>query len=185
MRYRRIGTALKVCSIALACGFASVVGICWETGVWTPHQYQLFQLMSAECHPVWRDLWHGRIKAGDDLKRVMILTCPPRVDSYGRFTKLGYQPRHVGAFTGVTIIARDGRLISASAWSCTWRVSFFDGMSENDWREYEDAYDAHMRPFREARARQPFFDSTVLLGLMAAPSGAGHVVATAGLIGEI
>lgn len=159
---------------------ALVVGVCWQSGIWTPRQCEIYRLMSAECHPVSQELWHGRIQAGDSVDRIIWRTGPTRVDRYGRFTTLSYG----GGFSGVAIRAKDGRLVTAAAASCTWQVIFFDQMTRADEQEYSDEYEKHWRPIREARARQAFVDAAIVVGLMAPPPQTDHILTAAGLIRE-
>jgi hypothetical protein len=102
----------------------------WYFRVWSWRDLQVFQMMSRECHPVWRDLHWGRIYAGQDVEDVITSTNPVRVERYGEFVQLNYQ-RGL-CFTGVTITARNGRLAGATAWSCTWDRVFFDQLATVD-----------------------------------------------------
>lgn len=105
--------------------------------------------MSQECHPVWRELNWGRIHAGQNVEQVIADTRPVEVERYGEFVRLNYQEGLY--FTGVTIIAKNGRLASATAWSCTWARVFFDDLTADDWKAYSDAYEAHWEPLRKRR----------------------------------
>ncbi|MGL4549798.1 MAG: hypothetical protein ACRC33_01315 [Gemmataceae bacterium] len=100
--------------------------------------------------PGGRELSSGRVHAGQDVERVIESTNPPRVERYGGFVRLNYQPGL--SFTGVTVTAKNGRLASAVAWSCAWDRVFFDELNADDWEAYSDAYDAHWQPIRKKRA---------------------------------
>jgi hypothetical protein len=106
-------------------------------------------MMSRECHPVWKDLHWGRIQPGQDVEEVIAATKPARVERYGEFVRLNYQEGLY--FTGVTITAKNGRLASAVAWSCTWNRVFFDELTREDWAAYSAAYEAHWQPIRKMR----------------------------------
>jgi hypothetical protein len=119
----------------------------WHFRIWGWHDLVVYTLMSRECHPVWQDLHWGRVHAGQDVEEVIAATKPVCVERYGRFVRLGYQEGlH---FTGITILAKDGRLASAGAWSCTWKRVFFDALTPEDEKAFLDAYEAHWRPIRE------------------------------------
>ena len=64
---------------------------------------------------------------------------PPRVERHGRYVQINYQNslesiRSTGGLnlTGITIIAKDDKLIFAKAWSCTWSHTFFNQMSRRN-----------------------------------------------------
>jgi hypothetical protein len=101
-------------------------------------------MMSRECHPVWKDLHWGHVHAGQDVDDVIAATKPARVEGYGDFVQLNYQEGL--CFTGVTITAKNGRLASAAAWSCTWDRVFFDEMTQDDRQAFSAAYEAHWGP---------------------------------------
>jgi hypothetical protein len=70
-----------------------------------------------------------------------------KVDRYGNFALLTYQIGFLGP--GLTITAKDGKLVEAAAGSCTWSRTFFDEMTAEDKKNFDDAYEAHWRPIRE------------------------------------
>jgi hypothetical protein len=122
----------------------------WHFRVWSWGDFQIYQSMSRECHPVWKDLHWGRIYPGQDIEEVIASTKPVRVGRYGQFVCLDYQEGGL-CFTGVTIMGKNGRAASASAWSCTWNRSFFAELTQDDWRAYGDAYEEHWRLIRGRR----------------------------------
>jgi hypothetical protein len=126
-----------------------VISCAWYFRVWSWRDLQIYQAMSSECHPVWRDLHWGRIHSGQDVEEIIEGTNPVRVERYGAFVRLNYQKGL--CFTGVTITSKDGRVASAAAWSCTWNRVFFDELTEDDWKAYSDAYEAHWQPIRKKR----------------------------------
>lgn len=114
--------------------------------VWGWRDLRAYQGMSRECHPVWRDLNSGHIAAGQDVEEAIATTRPVSVERYGPFVRLNYQEGM--SFTGVTVTAKNGRLVEAAAWSCTWERVFFQQLSPGDAMAYWDAYEAHWRPIR-------------------------------------
>ena len=111
--------------------------------------------MSRECHPVWKELHAGRLYQGQPVEEVIVKTHPIRVERHAEFVCLDYQKGQQGlCLTGVTIFAKDGRLLSGQAWSCTWTWTFFDGMTNNDYEVYRKAYEDHWRPRRELREKE-------------------------------
>jgi hypothetical protein len=118
--------------------------------VWSWRDLLAYHGMTRECHPVWRELHWGRIRAGQDVEQVIAETRPARVERYGEFVRLNYQQGL--SFTGVSITAKNGRVASAAAGSCTWDRVFFDELNQDDWKAYSDAYEAHWQPIRKKRA---------------------------------
>lgn len=139
---RLAGLVVTLLAVTLAC--ASYFR------VWGWRDMMAYQGMSRECHPVWRELHWDRIRAGQDVEQVIAETQPARVERYGEFVQLSYQQGL--SFTGVTITAKNGRLASAGAWSCTWNRVFFDELSRDDWKAYSVAYEAHWQPIRQKRS---------------------------------
>lgn len=93
--------------------------------------------MEAECHPVWRELYEGRIKPGDDIDEIIALTQPSKIRKEGRSTFLIYYQNYdkdapVLYFTGISIESIDGKLISAHSASCTWTFQFFDTLHREE-----------------------------------------------------
>jgi hypothetical protein len=119
----------------------------WHFRVWTWKDLKTYQAMSRECHPVWRDLHYGRVHPGQDMEQVIAKTAPVRVLRLGRFTMLSYQEGL--CFTGVTIHARDGKVAAASAWSCTWRRTFFEEFSAEDEKDYSAAVKEYVEKLAE------------------------------------
>jgi hypothetical protein len=108
----------------------SAVGICAFFRITGPRSALAYVAMSAECHPIWRDLAWRRVNEGDSLA-AFLQRYPPSVSTeFGRFGLYDYFSNYVPDepvlhMTGVTISATDGRLTEARAWSCTWDLRFF------------------------------------------------------------
>lgn len=99
--------------------------------------------MSHECHPVWKELAFHRVRLGQPVEDVIAHTKPISIDRHGRFIELGYQEGF--SFTGLQIIAMDGKLVRACAGSCTWDYTFFDAMNETDWTTYSSSREHNLR----------------------------------------
>ena len=118
---------------------------CWHFGVWSWTDWQIYQEMSRECHPVWKDLYAGRIYQGQPVEEAIASCGPVRVERFENFVLLEVQEsgREGLCFTGITIIAKDGRLVHAGAWSCTWQRTFFDGWSAAEQESFWKRFRAH------------------------------------------
>ncbi len=99
---------LLLAGVTLACA--------WHYGIWSWRDLQVYRSMQRECHPVWEELHFGRIRAGQDVEEAIARTRPPVVERFGEFVLLSYQdPREGIHVTGVTVVAKGGRLAAASA----------------------------------------------------------------------
>jgi len=127
-RWCKVAAALLVVNTGVVLTCASYFRI------WNGRDFQVYQAMSRECHPVWRDLYWRRILPGQEVEDVIARTKPLGVRRFANFIELSYQEGL--CFTGVTIYARDGKLVAASAWSCTWDRLFFDTLTPEDWQAH-------------------------------------------------
>ncbi|HEY7426744.1 MAG TPA: hypothetical protein VH682_21085 [Gemmataceae bacterium] len=133
-------------SVAVCC--LGILACCWYWHVWSLKELRVYRAMAQECHPVWHELHFSRIRAGDPVEAVISSTKPVWVKRTGEWVVLKYEEEHPGAlcFTGVTVVAYDGRLVGAYAWSCTWVRQFFDVMSDEQRIEFfRDHYDQPAR----------------------------------------
>jgi hypothetical protein len=122
-------------AVPLAAAALLVLACCCYHRVWSWDQFRVYQAMARECDPVWRDLHYGRVQAGDPVEEVIARTRPRRVKRSGGWVVLEYPPDGL-CFTGISVAAREGRLVSAYAWSCTWTRQFFDTLSEEGRAEF-------------------------------------------------
>jgi hypothetical protein len=141
-RWFRVGVILA------ALGGAAAVLAWWYLDKNDSRKRQIYEAMSWECHPVWRDLDAGRIRAGQALEGVIERTHPVRVEHFEDVTFLHY---HSPGFTGLTIVAKKGRLVSAGASSCTWNWTFFDTWSVVEWEAFSKRYVEHLERIWNAR----------------------------------
>jgi hypothetical protein len=124
--------------VAFAGGLA-VVALCWWYRVWSLDGWRVYQAMSHECHPAWRDFHLGRVRAGDPVEAVIAKTEPTAVERKGRWVVLSYHKGGAGEgihFTGMTAAAYDARMVCAFAHSCTWTRLFFDDLSDEQSQEF-------------------------------------------------
>jgi hypothetical protein len=125
---------------------------CWHFGIWSVRDWNVYQAMNRECHPVWKDLYVGTVYGGQTVEEVIARTEPSRLERFENFVLLEYckDPRPGLHFTGVTIIAQDGRLIDAQAFSCTWQHTFFKSWNEAEREDFWRRYWAHKAALQRA-----------------------------------
>jgi hypothetical protein len=118
----------------LECVLLAALAACWHHRIWSYKDYLIYS--EIRRYPVGDDLWLGRVRAGQDLEELTARHPPHRVEQMGPFTVLTYYsvwplPPKSLPFEALEIVAKDGRLVSAGAASCTWQKEFF-AMSPDD-----------------------------------------------------
>ena len=129
-------------------GAALLAGIlvCRYFDISRPSDLFAYRGMSGECDPVWKKFAWRNYKQGDSVQNLLLKHPPRLVQSFEPYQVLHYGP---GFFTDFIVVSRSGKLMSAGAFSCTWRHSFFQDEQESG--RFETAY----RQFsQEDRARQ-------------------------------
>ena len=140
--FRRGVFSSATCLVAL-------LALCAFFRAWSPADLEAYQGMAAECHPVWRAFAFRQFSRGDSTAALFAKFPPTRREEFGRYGIYHYHPAE--SFTGVTVIARDGRLLAAGAGSCTWSFAFFetaDPQLDSDYRAYIQERFAKIRQSR-------------------------------------
>lgn len=77
---------------------------------------------------VWREFAFRRVGPGDSATGLVRRHLPKRSYEFGRYAVYEYDDAEPGTFAmgGITVTARDGKLLSAYAGSCTWKRTFFE-----------------------------------------------------------
>ncbi|QDT74554.1 hypothetical protein [Lacipirellula limnantheis] len=115
--------------LPVALTIAALVEFCVWFRIGSIEEWHIYQAMDAECHPIWRELYFGRIQAGDDINAIMAVAPPSIIEGDMTSGSLryykDYQPGDLH-FTSVSIEVRNGEAACAYAGSCTWTRQFFD-----------------------------------------------------------
>jgi hypothetical protein len=110
--------------------------------------------MVAGQHPIWKQFAFRRSNAGDSADTLIRRFPPNRREEFGRYGVYQYSKREIGGLwplgIGLTVTARDGRLIRAESWSCVAQFKFFDVPDADFGKEY----DAFIQQQIEERRRQ-------------------------------
>ena len=113
-------------TIAAALFIAPAIGFCAFLRISRPADLDAYLGMASECHPVWRQFALRRFNAGDSTAGLFAHFPPSRKEEFGRYGIYWYYQNSDGIpFTGLAVVTRDGRLLSAESGSCTWRFAFF------------------------------------------------------------
>ena len=128
------GCLAAVCLVLLAA--------CWYFRIWTYQDYQVY--LEVQRYPVGKDLWFGRIRAGEDFEAFIAAYPPHRTRQLGAFTVLTYYslwplPPQSIPMEGLSVVAKEGRLVHSVAAGCTWHRVFFS-MSPEDEAALDEAY---------------------------------------------
>jgi hypothetical protein len=119
----------------------AVAAVCLAIPLWGKTAYRNYQIARQLRYPVAIDLWRGRIAAGDRIERVTARNRPHRVTKRGPFVQLFYYPGGppcAGSIplAGTCVVAKDGKLLAAGSWACTFQHTHFDVTSGSDQAEF-------------------------------------------------
>jgi hypothetical protein len=91
-----------------------------------------------------------RFSAGDSAAELFRRFPPNRREEFGRYAVYSYYRSPEGIqFTGLAVVTRDGKLLSAESGSCTWQFSFFRTADS----DFDVQYAVNYKEKRERRAR--------------------------------
>ena len=119
-------------------------------GIWTYPKYQR-HIWLVETIPVAHALWSREVHAGDSAAELSRNWKPDDVDQFGPWIQMQWYPggarTDVIQFIGIRIIAKNGHLVSASAYSDDGLNDkiFFNTRTTNDEAEFNAAYDAYVK----------------------------------------
>lgn len=116
-------------SLSVAVAVAALLSFCLAYRIGSLQEWSIYQAMEAECHPIWKELYFGRIQPGDDVSTITSIAPPSNLEGDMTSGSLiyykDYQPGDLH-FTSVLIEVRNGKAACAYAGSCTWSRQFFD-----------------------------------------------------------
>jgi hypothetical protein len=102
------------------------IGTCAFFRISRPVDIEAYFGMATECHPVWRAFALRRLSAGDPASELLSRFPPSRRDEFGRYGVYDYNPSPDSlGFSGLRVVTRDGKLLTAESGSCTWHFTFF------------------------------------------------------------
>jgi len=162
----RLKPELKGALLALL-GLALLLLILWSwvglrLGIWTYHEYRRYVWLTDNL-PVAHALWWEEIKPSASAETLVRIWHPHRTSRFGYWTEMTWYPGGLQedcvSLIGVTIIAKDGILVSATSWSDDGVCdrTFFNTASPEDEADYQVAFRGHVEGLRaeqEASAQQ-------------------------------
>lgn len=89
----------------------------------------------------------GSIHAGQDVCEFLKVCKPYRVDFVDRYAFIEFYP--VPNLDGLSLIAIDGKLVSARRWGCNWNEALFETITVDERRAAMDAYGPRVYGHRE------------------------------------
>ena len=117
---------------------ALILAACLFVRIRQPRDLVSHLEMAIEFPAIWRELALRRFGSGDSAEDLLRICPPNRSDTFGRYGIYEYFHDDGGLpMSGITVAARDGKLISATAGGCTWKYSFFDVPDPELDRQYE------------------------------------------------
>jgi hypothetical protein len=81
------------------------------------------------------------IRPGLTSDKLLGMCIPSLRRTIGRFTEYTFEG--IPGYHGITIIAKNGRLKYAKLWSCTFFSIYFSEMTDDDWKQYWEAWKSH------------------------------------------
>jgi len=122
--------AIGVAALLIVLALAALL-LCSFFGIHSRRDILGYRMMMHEhYHPIWKDLAWRRIKKGDSLESLLQRHPALGREDYGPYTNLRYG--EWTSFDGLNVLAKEGKLIAATAWSCTWRHIFFEAPEEEE-----------------------------------------------------
>lgn len=124
VRERRISLLIGVFCVA------ALITACSHWWVWSYKDLSLY--LNLKYHsPVAQALWRGEVRAGDLVERVIAVSRPHRIRAFGPFLQVYYYPNGDSNSDGIhleatTLIAKDGHLIAAELYGCTFDRQYFN-----------------------------------------------------------
>ena len=144
--------------LVLAGGLTAVVllllFLCHFVGIRSTSDVIAYREMRREQFPpIWKALALRRIKRGDKVETLLARHTPLRHEEAPPYARLVYIEG--GHYPGLTVIAKEGRLLAAAAGAATWQHVFFDAPEQMErfaeaqlnfmhhWELEADAYRVH------------------------------------------
>jgi len=127
---------------------------------WTYRAYDRYVWLAANL-PVARSLWHGEIKAGDDVEELIKIWRPHMITRCDRWVELRWFPggpsQDTISFIGICVVAKDGKLASATSYADDGVLVqvFFSTLTSDETSELRTSLKAHANQWRAESQRQP------------------------------
>jgi hypothetical protein len=107
-------------------------------------EYERLRVNEARANDL---LASGTIHAGQAIGEVLALCKPYRIDFVDQYTFIEFYP--VPNLHGLSLIAIDGKLVSARRWSCNSNEPVFETITRDEWRTAMNAYGPRVYGYRE------------------------------------
>jgi hypothetical protein len=122
-------------------GMLCLVSACSYWRIWGYGDFLLYRRLS-EHSPVAHALWRGEIRAGGQIDRIIAMSRPNFRRTVGPFLRIDYYPTDDLSpgnlsLEGTSLTAKDGRLIAAGSYGCTFERTYFDVSAAEENALYE------------------------------------------------
>jgi hypothetical protein len=119
----------------------SVLQACSYWRIWSYADLSLYLRLRYHS-PVAHALWSGAIRPGGRIDRVIAMSRPNLIYTLGPFLRIDYYPTgdlspDSISLEGTSLTAKDGRLISAGSYGCTFQRTYFDVSTADENALYE------------------------------------------------
>jgi hypothetical protein len=141
----------------VALSVASILGVlaCWHWRIWSIEDFEDYQ--AAQEYKLGPQLWSGQIAGGEEIEKLITDVPPDRIARFAPWTEITYFPgvdsSDTGGvwFAGLTIIAKDSKVVAATMWTDYKPPREFIKQSPEDEAEYQAAY---LRYLQQRKAKQ-------------------------------
>lgn len=120
----------RLALLAVTLVIGSLLAACWYWRIWSYRDFSDY--LEVRHHaPVALALWRGEIRPETEIGDVIARWRPNATLTLGPFVDIMYYPGGdlrpgVISFAGTALRAKDGRLISAGSYGCTFERTYFD-----------------------------------------------------------
>jgi len=158
------GALLALLGVALLLvGLWIYAGI--HLGIWRYREYDRYNWLTANL-PVARELWHGNIKAGDNVEELISYWQPHSTRRFGSWVIMDWYPgglsRDSISLIGIVVIAKDGVLVEADSYSddLVCAKAFFNTLTPQAKLEYRAAFEAYVGELKARSKRERELNGT-------------------------
>jgi len=140
-----LGTGICLAFALIGCLYFRITG--WKDVIAYIGMYR-------ECPAMWKDLAFQRVRYGDRLEEFTTLHQPALTRTLGPYkvhTFIEIPPGHI-AYTDLSITSKNGTIVRAEAWSCTWQYVFCSDPAEE--AKIEAEYQRQYEKYREEDAER-------------------------------
>ena len=139
----------RVAVVVLSLCLISLLSVCSTWRIWSYADLCLYRRLRFHS-VVAQSLWRGAILPGAQIDQVIAMSRPNFTRVVGPFLRIDYYPTgdlSPGnlSLEGTSLLAKDGRLIAAGSYGCTFQRAYFDVSTADESALYERLLDERIK----------------------------------------